>query len=40
MLKSEQQVENSIDISDLPAGVYVLNLSVGNKIVLKIVIKN
>lgn len=31
LLKSINQVENSIDISDLPAGVYILNLTLWNK---------
>jgi len=39
LLKFELQVENTIDISDLPTGVYLLNLSVENTVVKKTVVK-
>ena len=40
LLKSEHQVENIFDISDLQAGVYYLNLTVGNiTVVRKTVVK-
>jgi hypothetical protein len=35
LLKAIEQVKNTIDISDLPAGVYILNLATGNKIPLR-----
>jgi len=38
LLKSEQQVINSINISDLPGGVYYLNLSYGDEVINKTII--
>ena len=39
LLKSLNQVESTIDISDLPAGIYILNLTSGNKVLQKRIIK-
>ncbi len=39
LLKSEHQVENTFDISDLPAGVYFLNLTSGDTILKKRIVK-
>jgi len=39
LLKSAAQVQNTVDISDLPAGVYFLNISTGDKTFLKKITK-
>jgi len=39
LVKTESQVESSVDISDLPAGVYILNLISGNQVLRKRIVK-
>lgn len=39
LLKTVNQVESSIDISDLPAGIYILNLTSGNQVLRERIVK-
>lgn len=39
LLKTINQVESSIDISDLPAGVYILNLTSGDQVLRERIVK-
>ncbi|MCX6223701.1 MAG: T9SS type A sorting domain-containing protein, partial [Bacteroidia bacterium] len=40
LLKTDNQVVNTLDISDLPAGVYILNLFTGNESVVRRIVIN
>lgn len=39
LLKTVDQVESTIDISDLPAGVYILNLTSGDQVLRERIVK-